>query len=435
MNNLGYSDIDYAKFRKTAWLSLIGFSIMYALLYNGRMNLSLAQANMMDQLGWSSAEIGLVSSVLFWTYGIGHLFNGRLGEILGIKRFIMAGVLLSVLANVLLSFSSSIILIAILWGLNGYFQSMVWSPGMGLLSSWWPRSQRGFATGLATGASGLSQVVAWLCIGASFTLFPSLGWRAAFNIPMSITLIGGIVFWVMSKQSPKDVGLQDYIEQDVETKATEDSIASSEKSKSLLYAYKMLFTNWRFILMCFVIASSSICRYGLLTLVPRYYKEVMDMNIVSGIFKSVVLPLGMAAGSFFTPWLSDKIAKVTHGSRMPAVVGCSLLASITVFLFASTTSEIFGAVLLFLAGYFVYSINGVIWAYSTDIGTRAFASTAAGVLDWAAYMGAAVQAIVFGLLLGDADNWNLVFISISGFAILILVLSLIVGIKPKTARN
>ena len=33
--------------------------------------------------------------------------------------------------NVLISFQSSILVISILWGLNGYFQSMVWANGIG----------------------------------------------------------------------------------------------------------------------------------------------------------------------------------------------------------------------------------------------------------------------------------------------------------------
>jgi sugar phosphate permease len=169
----------------------------------------------------------------------------------------------------------------------------------------------------------------------------------------------------------------------------------------------------------------------LITLVPRYFTQMLNMSISGGIISTVLLPIGMALGSFVTPWVSDWVHK-RFGSRAPAIVVCGLCTAITVFLFAITTSQLIATILLFFAGFFILSINGVIWAYSTDIGTRAFASTAAGVLDWAAYMGAAAQAVVFGFILGDANNWTFVFISLAAFAILNALFAWLAGIRPKT---
>ena len=79
---------------------------------------------MMQSLGWSKSDLGILTGALFWTYGIGQVLNGRLGEIVGPAKFVVASVVLSVAANVLFSFQSSLVAMAVLWGLNGYFQSM-----------------------------------------------------------------------------------------------------------------------------------------------------------------------------------------------------------------------------------------------------------------------------------------------------------------------
>ena len=126
----GYTPKDYAKFRKYAIRMLIGFSIMYLFFYNGRQNMNLAIPLMTEDLNASNSEIGMVSSALFWCYGFGHLFSGRLGEIVGNKKFILWGVILSAALNLIISFQTSLIVIAILWGVNGFAQSMAWSPGM-----------------------------------------------------------------------------------------------------------------------------------------------------------------------------------------------------------------------------------------------------------------------------------------------------------------
>ena len=152
------------------------------------------------------------------------------------------------------------------------------------------------------------------------------------------------------------------------------------------------------------------------------------MEVKQGIVSSVVLPVGMALGTFIVPWVSDRAGK---NGRLPAVIVCAAVAAVSVFVFPSLTSVPAAAMGLFIAGFFVYAINGLVWAFSTDIGARVFSGTAAGTLDWAAYMGAALQAIIYGRILDTTGNWNIVFFSISAICVLMVILALIANIKPK----
>ena len=77
----GYSPSEYKLFKKHGWIYLLLFSILYCAHYCTRLNLSNASALMMEDLNWSTSDIGILTSTLFWTYGIGHLVNGRLGEV------------------------------------------------------------------------------------------------------------------------------------------------------------------------------------------------------------------------------------------------------------------------------------------------------------------------------------------------------------------
>ena len=77
---------------------------------------------------------------------------------------------------------------------------------------------------------------------------------------------------------------------------------------------------------------------------------------------------------------------------------------------------------MFIVGFFA-TVNGIIWAFAGDIGTRAFAGTAAGLLDWAAYMGAAIQSILFGFVSGY--SWSAVFVTIGILYVFLIVLALI----------
>ena len=108
------------------------------------------------------------------------------------------GVVSSSVLNVAISFQTNLWVIAILWGLNGFCQAMVWSNGVGVLNKWWPKENRGFASGLATAFSGVAQVVTYLTINLCLYLNPEWGWRAGFRfpiVPMVLILVAFVVLF------------------------------------------------------------------------------------------------------------------------------------------------------------------------------------------------------------------------------------------------
>ena len=413
----GYNQAEYKKFKVGAWFYLILFSLLYCAHYCTRLNIGNAQVYMTE---FSSEDIGILSSVLFWTYGIGHLVNGRLGEIVGIRKFIILSVILSVICNIFMSFQTSIIAMAIIWGLNGFVQSMAWSPGVSSLTAWWPGDKRGFATGFANAFSGFGQVFATLMVALGFVLLPNMGWRSAFLVPAALPIIFLVIYWIFAKSSPKDIGLPDYKEEDAVKAEHEDEMEKIVKEKGVLYPYFHLLKKPVFWVWIFVIFASGVARYGLVTWIPKYLNETTEMGAIISLLTSTILPIGMGIGTLIVPTLTDKFCP---DNRLWASVISGLISAICVagiaFLDPTNTFQfVLMLVCLFFAGFFIYAINGTVWAYAADVGGRVFASTASGILDFAAYMGAAIQAAVYGFILGDG-NWNAVFVSIAIFCALI----------------
>lgn len=163
-------------------------------------------------------------------------------------------------------------------------------------------------------------------------------------------------------------------------------------------------------------------------LIPMYFVEVFNYDVESGIIGSVVCPLGMAFGALIIPWVSDH---VWGGNRLPWVIISAGAAAIIVFAFMGVGPGLMASTLLFFAGFFIYGINSLVWAFATDIGGRAFGGTATGILDCSAYIGASVQAIFFGSVLTSSGNWTLVFTCIVGVAATMIVAALIAGIGTK----
>ena len=164
------------------------------------------------------------------------------------------------------------------------------------------------------------------------------------------------------------------------------------------------------------------CKIWIIDMDSSYFVEVFQFDIESGIIGSVICPLGMAAGALVIPWLSDR---VWSQNRLPWVIISSVGAIVTVLAFMNAQPGFVASTLLFFAGFFIHGINSLVWTFATDIGGRVFASTATGILDCSAYIGASVQAIFFGSVLTTTQNWNLVFSCIVGVLVVMIVAALV----------
>ena len=419
-NLLGYTPEQYKKFKKYAWLMLLSFGFTYLFFYNGRQNINLVLNEMGNDLGVGKEGMGIVSSALFWCYAFGQLISGRLGAYFGYKKFMMFGIISSAALNVIISFQHSVPVIAVLWGLNGFCQSTVWANGLGVVNEWWPKKQRGFASGLATAFTGLAQVVTYLTISGCLILNPEWGWRAAFRYPMVPMVLILVAFIAFFNTKPEDVGLPAFEEESEELNGKDAAIAEKIKSKGYFYPYFMLFKQPKVIVFCFISAIAGVGRYGLLTWIPSYFEEVMGVSIKSGILSIILLPLGHACAMFAFPFITDKVFK---GKREPMLIIASIVTVLGMITFPFIKSQAVASVMLFVVGVSCM-VTGVVWAIAGDMGGKALSSTVVGILDWAVYMGAAVQSAMFGFAIKEF-GWSSIFYIIGGLYIILLVLTLL----------
>ena len=233
----GYTQNQYRAFKTHAWIVLLAFSILYCFLYCGRQNLSFAMPVMITEEGWTTLQLGILSSVQFWTYAFGHLINGRLSEIIGVNKLIIIGMILSALVNIVIGFQTNLFIIIILWGINGFVQSMLWSPGMALIANWWPSNKRGFAIGFANAFSGLGSVVTAFVVSFSFAVLSGFGWRAAFVGPGLIMTLIVLVYPFFAKEKPLSIGLPEYVDSNEEQESNENELKDIIKEKGKLYPY------------------------------------------------------------------------------------------------------------------------------------------------------------------------------------------------------
>jgi sugar phosphate permease len=234
-----------------------------------------------------------------------------------------------------------------------------------------------------------------------------------------------IAFFFFFKEKPEDIGLEPFSE---ESDGKDDALEKEIAKRGFLYPYKVLFSEPKVIIFCLISAIAGIGRYGLITWIPTYFMEELGLSIKDGIFSSILLPFGQACAMFVFPLITDKLLK---GKREPMLIIASLITVCGMIIFPFIKSQPVASAMLFVLGVFAM-VTGVIWAIAGDIGGRAFSSTVVGVFDWAVYMGAAVQAMIFGFV-KEKFGWSSIFIIIAILYIILLALTLIAG-KMKTKR-
>ena len=328
------------------------------------------------------------------------------------------GALLSMVFCWTFSLMHGLTLLVLFWGANGYVQSMGWAPGSRLISNWWPRRERGTAFGLYVLAAGFATMLVWETSHAVLSVVgegdPSR-WRWLFRIPLLALGLAGVVFYVLVRERPEDVGHPPIADDPLEAPGTKAVLEEDERGFAAgVRRYRLVLGHWRFLVACVIILLQNFARYGLLTWMVKYYKEAAAIDLKGSLVVTFTLPLGMALGGFCAGSISDKLFR----SRRYIPIFCFLAAGAAAAIVlreAPATNRVLGMVLMFLTGFTVYGAQAPLWALCPDLVGRENAGTAVGVMDAVAYGGAALQGPLLGFFIDRPDTFGypVVFLSLA----------------------
>ena len=130
-------------FRRHRFRVMLAITLGYGVAYTCRLALSVVKKPLIDAGIFSPTDLGLIGSALFYTYAVGKLVNGFLADHANMKLFFAFAVLMSALLNIGMGFSTVVAVSALLWGLNGWFQSFGAPAGVVAMTNWFSNRERG----------------------------------------------------------------------------------------------------------------------------------------------------------------------------------------------------------------------------------------------------------------------------------------------------
>jgi OPA family glycerol-3-phosphate transporter-like MFS transporter len=417
---------------------------MYASFYVCRYNFRFATPGFIEEFGFNTFQI---TTMLAWwsvAYGVGQLVNGLFCDRIGGRASMVIGAAGTVTINLIYGFASfagTFSTFALIWLLNGYFQSFG-SPGMiKINAAWFNRSERGTFSGIFGFMIQLGQVainnlapfiLAGFAIGA--WVVGENQWRWLFRIPPLITAFMAILVAFIPRETPEDAGYPGCVKDDSDSSAGD----AANVRVSIRECFVTIFRHPLVWLYAAAYACTGAVRHSSDQLSVLYFTQYLHLDLstkpAAVIWTLNIVPLIAVAGSLISGIVSDKLF---GGHRSPVAMGLYFLLSLVLALAAvvmwsgvvgpSKTGIFIGCLFLILISFSVNATHSIVGAAAPmDIGGRRMAGFASGVIDSFQYFGAAIALPATGKLL-DKYGWGawypvMVLFGLTGGFMMLLVM-------------
>jgi sugar phosphate permease len=375
-----------------------------------RSNISVAQPEIAKAFGLSKTSMALVLSAFTWSYALGQIPAGWLGDRFGPKRILTAIMSWWSIAAMMTGAAlglGSLFAARFLLGFGEAGAFPVASRGMQL---WFPRSERGRIQGTTHFFSRFAVAITPF-IAASILL--AFGWRAIFYIFGSLGLIWSIAFAAYYRDRPEEHSGVNA----AELAQIREANPSSAERQSVPWKRILTSSNMWFIALgycCFFFGTNFY-----LTWYPTYLREHRHISLQAlGLLGSIPLFAGMA-GDLVGGSLSDLVFKRTGKARFARsiVAAPGFLLSAVFLIPAATTGNAMASVLCLAASFFFLEfVIGPAWAVPMDVGGR-FSGTVTAVMNMAGALAASFTPLIFGYYFGKG-SWTAPFFITSAVMLL-----------------
>ncbi len=382
--------------RNTFW----GATIAYSLYYVCRLSLSVVKQPVIDSELLTAGQLGIIGSALLFVYAVGKFMNGFIADYCNIRRFMATGLAVSALINLIMGvlgflhgdmeFASVAVFLsfAILWGINGWAQSMGSPPGVISLSRWFPLNRRGTYYGIFSASPYLGEFLSFIVIGAIVGTF---GWQSGFIFSAIAGVAGTLIILFFVSDTPESKGLPSVQTLSAEEVKEEDRMKTTQVQKLVLKhpGIWIISAASAFI----YITKYAVAGWGILFLQKE---KLFSLESASQIIAFSAI-FGVV-GTVLAGWLSDTVFKSDR--IKPAILsGATGFAALALFLFSGggyVLNVIYVSVFSLAIGVLYCIVAGLM---AVDIVPRKATGAALGIVGISSYMAAGIQDIASGYLI------------------------------------
>lgn len=360
--------------------------VVYVSTYIGKLGYTANIIQIEKYFSISHSTAGLVSTIFFFSYGIGQVLNGIFSKKLNAKYTIFICLLISSCSNLLVGITTSFNIIKIIWLINGICLSTCWPLLIKVLSTnldekYFPKAVIIMGTTVACGTIlvyGLSALFVYL---GNFKL---IFYLAAILLPI-IAIVWLILFNKLITNS-------------VTKKEEKIDFVKNEKKSSLF-----IYTIAIFVIFAII---TNLIKDGITTWMPLIIKEKYNVSDSSSILLTLSLPIISIFGTYFAVLLNKHIKNFVTIMFINYLLTTISLLNVIVF---KQLNLILLILILSFISLFMSSVNNVVTSmapiyWKDKINSGMFA----GIMNGCCYLGSMLSSYFLGYI-ADKYNFNMVF--------------------------
>lgn len=386
------------KEEKTAWILIALSCLIYFSSYVMRYSYTVSMAKIIEVTSLTESQAGIVGTALFFSYGIGQIISGFLGDKLKPGAIVFAGAVVGSLCNFVFPFCGSVGLYVAVWAVNGFAQAMLWPPLVRIFSDRLSPEKCTTAIVLVTIAANLASVMLYLVIPQ---IIKALSWQSVFLVCGSFSAAAAAVWavgygMIARKKTENNVSCPD-------VSNTEYNENSSDKVK----LFPVLVSSGVIFVLIGII-SQGFLRDGITTWFPSYVSQTFSLPAENSIFITAALSVTAIVGVYLTKWLYRRFFR---NEVKISIVFFAVTALLSLILFAFYSSGIALSVICSaLSVALAHGINLMLIAYiPTHFARFNITSTVSGVTNACTYIGSALSSYLFALV-AEFMGWRFVIL-------------------------
>nr|WP_187670637.1 MFS transporter [Pseudomonas carbonaria] len=395
---LGNNDIQRWRLQVFAitWLA-------YAAFYFTRKAFSVAKLGIADDAGFEldKAAMADLDALYLGAYAVGQFTWGILADRFGPRVVVLGGLIVSAIAAVIMGTFATLPIFATCMVVQGLAQSTGWAGLCKNIGSFFATHERGRVLGLWSTCYAFGGLIASPFAG--WWAYQVYGdWRAAFISSAAVVGVVAVLFFILQRNRPQDVGLPP-----VEPE-TEPAQGRDGKHASFGSCLMTIMKNRTVLVLGLAYFLLKPARYAILLWGPvMVYERMPSIGKVA----SAIVPTAFEVAGLVGPILIGLASDKLFGARrFPACVLSLLVLTVCLALFVPTMQS--GSVLLvvgllFMMGLTLYGPDSMISSSAAIDFGKGTAGTASGFVNGCGSIGA----ILGGLLPGyfDTETVFLVF--------------------------
>ncbi|WP_217540591.1 MFS transporter [Vibrio metschnikovii] len=379
------------RYKSYQWQVFCGLIYGYAMFYVVRMALGVVKKPMLDAGIVTIEELGIMGSAFFFTYALGKFLNGFLSDYAHIGRFMSFSLLLSGIASIFMGMNTVAFFFVLLWGLNGWFQSVGSAPSCVSLFQWFSPKQRGSRYSIWGGSRNIGEGITWILTASLVSVF---GWRAGFIGAGIAAIVASLIMLKLLKDRPQTYGMPDPATAFNEGSEIKKANTPQETRRAQMFILKQPVV-W---LIAFACAAMYISRYAMSSWAVLFLQEQKGYSLMDAGFAMSMYPTAGLAGAILSGILSDKVFK---GNRnIPNLLYGLINIAGMCLMFFGPDNRMVDAIALSMIG---FSIGGLVvflaGLMACDLMPKNAVGAVKGLIGLCSYIAASAQELISASLI------------------------------------